>query len=43
MRQGDLQKGNPMNKPDVLVRNEGTAFVFCPLSERAHTWIDENV
>jgi hypothetical protein len=29
--------------PDVLVRNEGTVFVFCPLTERAQTWIDENV
>lgn len=29
--------------PDVLVRNEGTVFVFCPLTERALAWIDENV
>jgi len=31
------------NTPDVLVRNEGTVFVFCPLTERARAWIDENV
>jgi len=29
--------------PDLLVRNEGTVFVFCPLTERARAWIDENV
>ena len=29
--------------PDVLVRNEGTVYVFCLLTERAKTWIDENV
>jgi hypothetical protein len=29
--------------PDVLVRNEGTVFVFCALSSRAKRWIQENV
>lgn len=29
--------------PDVLVRNEGTVFVFCPLTSAAKEWIDENV
>jgi len=29
--------------PDVLVCNEGTVFVFCPLTSRARQWIDENV
>jgi hypothetical protein len=29
--------------PDVLVRNEGTVFVFCPLTSEAKEWIDENV
>jgi len=29
--------------PDVLVSNEGTVFVFCPLTPRAKQWIDENV
>ena len=29
--------------PDVLVRNEGTVFVFCPLTSRAKEWIDQNV
>jgi hypothetical protein len=29
--------------PDVLVRNEGTVFLFCPLTPRAKVWIDEYV
>jgi hypothetical protein len=29
--------------PDVLVRNEGTLFLFCPLTSRAKGWIDEHV
>ena len=29
--------------PDVLVRNEGTVFLFCPLTCRGKEWIDENV
>jgi hypothetical protein len=29
--------------PDVLVRNEGTVFVFCPLTPRAKEWINEHV
>jgi hypothetical protein len=29
--------------PDVLVRNEGTIFIFCPLTAAAKEWIDENV
>jgi hypothetical protein len=29
--------------PDVLVRNEGTLFHFCPLTARAKSWIDEYV
>ncbi len=29
--------------PDVLVRNEGTLFLFCPLTPRAKEWIDEHV
>jgi len=31
------------NTPDVLVRNEGTLFLFCPLTTRGKSWIDENV
>ena len=31
------------SKPDVLVRNEGTLFLFCPLTSRAKNWIDERV
>jgi len=29
--------------PDVLVRNEGTVFLFCPLTPQARKWIDEHV
>jgi hypothetical protein len=29
--------------PDVLVRNEGTVFVFCPLTAEANEWIAEHV
>ena len=29
--------------PDVLVANEGTVFLFNPLTERAKDWIDDNV
>ena len=29
--------------PDILVRNEGTVFLFCPLTPRAKEWIDEHV
>ena len=29
--------------PDVLVRSEGTVFLFCPLTERAKNWLEENV
>jgi hypothetical protein len=35
------QQGNP--EPDVLVRNEGTLFLFNPLTSRAKEWIDNNV
>jgi hypothetical protein len=31
------------NTPDVLIRNEGTLFLFCPLSDRAKAWIDDHV
>jgi len=29
--------------PDVLVRHEGTVFLFCPLTPQAREWIDEFV
>jgi len=29
--------------PDVLVQNEGTVFLFCPLTSRGKEWIDEHV
>ena len=28
--------------PHVPVRNEGTLFLFCPLTIRANNWIDEH-
>ena len=36
-------KIEPKTTPDVLVRNEGTVFLFCPLTPRAKEWIDEHV
>ena len=32
-----------MKNPDVLVRNDGTLFVFSPLTQQAQMWIDENL
>jgi hypothetical protein len=29
--------------PDFLVRNEGTVFVFCPVTAEAQEWINQNV
>ncbi len=29
--------------PDVLVRDAGTVFTFCPLTPRAKKWIAENI
>lgn len=29
--------------PDILVDNEGTVFLFCPLTRQAKEWIDEHV
>ena len=29
--------------PDVLVHDEGTVVLFCPLSPEAKEWIDEHV
>jgi hypothetical protein len=50
MWRGDPQKENPLHsdngiKPtqDVLVHNEGTVFLFNPLTARAKEWIDNNV
>jgi hypothetical protein len=28
---------------DVVIENYGTIFLFRPLSDSAHTWIEENV
>jgi hypothetical protein len=35
--------GISSSTPDVLVRNEGTVFVFCPLTVEAKQWISEHV
>jgi hypothetical protein len=35
--------GISSSTPDVLVRNEGTVFVFCPLTVEAKQWISERV
>jgi hypothetical protein len=29
--------------PDVLVHNEGTVFVFCPLTSEANQWVSEHI
>lgn len=29
--------------PDVLIRNEGSVFLFRPITPAAKQWIDENV
>jgi hypothetical protein len=34
---------NSTRTPDILVRNEGTVFLFCPLTQRSKQWIDEHV
>ena len=31
------------NNPDVLVHNEGTVFLFNPLTARAKRWMEDNV
>jgi hypothetical protein len=31
------------NTPDVLVCNEGTVFLFCPLTSRGKEWIGDHV
>jgi len=36
-------KTNSTTTPDILVRNEGTVFVFCPLTSQARQWINEHV
>ena len=33
----------PAKIPDVLIRNEGTVFVFCPLTAQAEQRISEHV
>jgi hypothetical protein len=33
----------PLSTPDVLVHNEGTIFLFCPLTQKSKQWICEHV
>jgi hypothetical protein len=46
---GQPAKDNPVTAwegtptPDVLVANQGSVFIFNPLTERAQQWINENV
>jgi hypothetical protein len=32
-----------METIDVFVRNEGTVFLFCPLTDRGKNWLEQNV
>ena len=34
---------NSTTTPDILVRNEGTLFLFCPLTPQAKQWIGQHV
>jgi len=38
-----MESQTKSSTPDVLVRNEGTVFVFSPLTKRAQEWMDDNV
>jgi len=31
------------NIPDLIVRDEGTLFLFCSLTRRAKVWINEHI
>jgi hypothetical protein len=37
------RRNSHQNAPDVLVRNEGTVFLFNPLTPRAKEWMLQNV
>jgi hypothetical protein len=39
----DTTKQTGTHAPDVLIANEGTVFLFNPITSRAKEWIDENV
>jgi hypothetical protein len=39
----EVLNGMQQDTPDVLIRNAGTVFVFCPLTQRAKEWFDVNV
>jgi hypothetical protein len=32
-----------LSTPDLLIHNEGTVFLFCPLTPQANEWIDDHV
>jgi hypothetical protein len=36
-------KPSTVSTPDVLVRDAFTLILFCPLTPRAKSWVDENV
>src|SRR5437867_725929 len=38
-----VEMSKQKKRPDVLVRNEGTVFAFCPLTKEAKQWVEENV
>ena len=42
-RREDQSKDEPSSQPDVLVANEGTVFLFNPLTAKARQWINEHV
>jgi hypothetical protein len=45
--EGDTRMHSPLHNSasnlDVLFKNVGTLYTFCPLTLRAKTWIDEHV
>jgi hypothetical protein len=41
-KENPLTAKNPVT-PDVLVANEGTVFLFNPLTSKANEWIEEHV
>ena len=42
-KERSLQSPQQSVTPDVLVKNVGTLYTFCPLTLRAKEWIDEHV
>jgi len=42
MARNDSQAVQSQNTPDVIVSNEGTVFLFNPLTARARCWMEAN-